>query len=114
MSGMEEQELTNLVRVWENCYKGSMKSEAMRTLTISLTPKQAARLQDAVDSGGYASNSEIVREALRMWEHREELRVLELAQLKRAYDEGMASGEGQEVDRSAFLSALKAERSKRG
>ncbi|WFP75362.1 type II toxin-antitoxin system ParD family antitoxin [Mesorhizobium sp. WSM4906] len=91
-----------------------MKSQTMRTLTISLTPKQAARLQDAVDSGGYASNSEIVREALRLWEHREELRALELAQLKQAYEEGMASGEGQEVDRAAFLRALKAERAGRG
>lgn len=91
-----------------------MKSQAMRTLTISLTPKQAARLQDAVDSGDYASNSEVVREALRLWEHREDLRTLELAQLKQAYDEGMASGEGQEVDRTAFLRALKAERAGRG
>lgn len=55
-------------------------------------------------------NSEIVREALRLWEHREELRELELARLKRAYDEGIASGEGQEIDRRAFLRALKAER----
>ncbi|CAN7374170.1 ribbon-helix-helix domain-containing protein [Mesorhizobium caraganae] len=86
----------------------------MRTLTVSLTPKQAARLQDAVDGGGYASNSEIVREALRLWEQREELRTLELERLKRAYDEGMASGDGQDVDRAAFLRALKAERAARG
>jgi antitoxin ParD1/3/4 len=91
-----------------------MKNQPMRTLTVSLTPKQAARLQDAVDGGNYASNSEVVREALRLWEQREELRVLELAHLKRAYDEGMASGEGQEVDRTAFLRALKAERAARG
>lgn len=86
----------------------------MRTLTVSLTPRQAARLQDAVDGGGYASNSEIVREALRLWEQREELRTLELERLKRAYDEGMASGDGQDVDRAAFLRALKAERAARG
>ncbi|TGT61339.1 type II toxin-antitoxin system ParD family antitoxin [Mesorhizobium sp. M00.F.Ca.ET.170.01.1.1] len=91
-----------------------MKSQAMRTLTISLTPKQAARLQEAVDGGGYASNSEIVREALRLWEYREELRALELAQLRQAYDEGIASGEGQEIDRAAFLRALKAEHAERG
>jgi antitoxin ParD1/3/4 len=34
--------------------------------------------------------------------------------MKQAYDEGMASGEGQEVDRRAFLRALKAERTERG
>lgn len=66
----------------------------MRTLTVSLTPHQAAMMQAAVETGGYASNSEIVRDALRLWEQREEVRQLELARLKQAYEEGMASGEG--------------------
>jgi antitoxin ParD1/3/4 len=91
-----------------------MKAQPMRTLTVSLTPQQAARLQSVVDGGGYASNSEIVREALRLWEQREEIRALELEHLRRAYAEGMASGEGQEVDRTAFLRDLKAERRTRG
>ncbi|WP_200960666.1 type II toxin-antitoxin system ParD family antitoxin [Rhizobium sp. Root708] len=86
----------------------------MRTLTISLTPHQAARMQDAVDSGGYASNSEIVRDALRLWEQREEIRHLEIARLKRAYDEGIASGEGREVDADILLAELKAEKRSRG
>jgi antitoxin ParD1/3/4 len=86
----------------------------MRTLTISLTPQQAARIQSAVESGGYASNSEIIREALRLWEQREDIRALELENLKRAYAEGMASGEGRSVDRSAFLQALKTQRSAGG
>ncbi|BAT58101.1 hypothetical protein GJW-30_1_00616 [Variibacter gotjawalensis] len=64
----------------------------MRTLTISLTPQQVKRLQKAVDGGAYASNSEIVRDALRLWEHREELRTLETKRLKQAYQEGKASG----------------------
>ncbi|RVD51991.1 MAG: type II toxin-antitoxin system ParD family antitoxin [Mesorhizobium sp.] len=91
-----------------------MKTEPMRTLTISLTPQQAARLQSAVDAGGYASNSEVVREALRLWEQREELRALELDQLKRAYADGMASGRPVEVEPAEFLRSLKAERRARG
>ena len=91
-----------------------MKIGPMRTLTISLTPQQASRLQSAVDSGGYASNSEIVRDALRLWEQREELRALEIRRLKRAYDEGMASGPGREVEADALLGELKAERLARG
>ncbi|MBZ9739042.1 MULTISPECIES: type II toxin-antitoxin system ParD family antitoxin [unclassified Mesorhizobium] len=91
-----------------------MKTEPMRTLTISLTPQQAARLQRAVDAGGYASNSEVVREALRLWEQREELRVLELDQLKRAYADGMASGKPVDVEPAEFLRSLKAERRARG
>jgi len=85
----------------------------MRTLTVSLTPQQAARIQSAVESGGYASNSEIVRDALRLWEQREEIRALELAQLKRAYAEGKASGEPEEVDPATFLKDLRKERSGR-
>lgn len=69
-----------------------MKSDSMRPLTISLSPQQLARLSKAVESGAYASNSEVVRDALRLWEQREELRELEIARLKQAYEEGLASG----------------------
>lgn len=69
-----------------------MKTDAMRPLTISLSPQQLARLGEAVNSGAYASNSEVVREALRLWEQREQMRGLEIARLKQAYAEGMASG----------------------
>ncbi|KAA6475696.1 type II toxin-antitoxin system ParD family antitoxin [Agrobacterium rhizogenes] len=86
-----------------------MKTEPMKTLTISLSPQQVARLHGAVESGAYASNSEVVRDALRLWEQREEIRLLEINRLKRAYDEGMASGEGREVDAKTLLAELKAE-----
>lgn len=80
----------------------------MRTMTISLSPQQASRIQQAVETGAYASNSEVLREALRLWEQREEIRNLELARLKQAYAEGMASGEGSEATPEALLAAFKA------
>ncbi|MCA2370028.1 type II toxin-antitoxin system ParD family antitoxin [Agrobacterium genomosp. 3 str. CIP 111-78] len=86
----------------------------MRTLTVSLTPHQAAMMQGAVENGGYASNSEIVRDALRLWEQREEIRQMELARLKKAYDEGMVSGEGREISADTLLKELKAEARSRG
>jgi antitoxin ParD1/3/4 len=86
-----------------------MKPDAMRPLTISLSPQQLARIQQAVDSGGYASNSEVLREALRLWEQREELRQLEITRLRQAYEEGIASGPAREWDRTSLLAALKAE-----
>lgn len=91
-----------------------MKATNMRTLTVSLTPHQAAMMQGAVETGGYASNSEIVRDALRLWEQREEIRQMELARLKKAYDEGMASGEGREVSADTLLMELKAVARSRG
>lgn len=75
-----------------------MKADAMRPLTISLSPQQLARLNKAVESGAYATNSEVIRDALRLWEQREELREMELARLKRAYEEGLASGEPVDGD----------------
>lgn len=71
-------------------------------------------LENAVENGGYASNSEIVRDALRLWEQREDVRQMELARLKKAYDEGMASGEGRSVTADTLLAELKAEARKRG
>ena len=79
----------------------------MRTMTISLSPQQAARVQQAVETGAYASNSEVLRDALRLWEQREELRGLELAKLKQAYTEGLASGEGKEVTAESLLASFK-------
>ena len=86
-----------------------MKTEPMKTLTVSLSPQQVAQLHEAVASGSYASNSEVVRDALRLWEQRQELRKLEMERLKRAYDEGMASGEGRSVTADTLLAELKAE-----
>tara|TARA_R110002020_G_scaffold189446_3_gene388465 strand:- start:6049 stop:6318 length:270 start_codon:yes stop_codon:yes gene_type:complete len=87
-----------------------MKHEPMKTLTISLSQQQISRLQQAVASGSYASNSEVMRDALRLWEQRQELRELEINRLKRAYDDGMASGEGRSIDAGSLLTKLKAER----
>lgn len=56
----------------------------MRTLTVSLTPHQAEMMQNVLD------------------------------QLKTAYAEGMASGEGREVRATVLLAELKAEAQKRG
>lgn len=90
-----------------------MKAEPMRTLKISLTPRQAARLQNAVESGAYASNSEVVRDALGLWEQREDMHQLEVERLKRAYREGLKSGPGRVVDPQALLAELKEERRRR-
>lgn len=86
----------------------------MRTMTISLSPQQAARIQQAVETGDYASNSEVLRDALRLWEQREEIRGLEIAKLKRAYAEGMASGAAREVDADDLLASFKVRAATRG
>lgn len=91
-----------------------MKTEPMKTLTISLSPVQIARLNSAVETGNYASNSEVVREALRLWEQREEFRAIETARLKAAYENGMASGRARKIDAQTMLAELHAEFNQRG
>ena len=86
----------------------------MRTMTISLSPQQATRIQQAVETGDYASNSEVLRDALRLWEQREEIRALEIAKLKRAYADGMASGPARDIEADDLLASFKARAATRG
>ena len=43
------------------------KEGLMEKMSISVTSDQARLTGQAVDSGGYASSSEVIREALREW-----------------------------------------------
>lgn len=79
----------------------------MRTMTIFRSDKQARRIRRAAKTGAYAANSEALREALRLWEQREEVRALELERLKQAYEAGLASGPGREVEADALLAEFK-------
>ena len=56
----------------------------MPTLSIILSPEQAALVERAVASGDFTSPGEVVGEALRQWEAGR--------QIGRLWDEGLASG----------------------
>lgn len=71
-------------------------------VSIAVTPEMAAMLRRAVASGEYASSSEVVREALRDWKERRTLRNEAIAELRRLWDEGLASGEPVESE-DAFV-----------
>jgi antitoxin ParD1/3/4 len=49
-------------------------------------------LRDLVESGRYASASEVVRDGLRLVEEREEQRLIKLEALREAIREGVESG----------------------
>jgi antitoxin ParD1/3/4 len=59
-------------------------------LTITLPHEMAATVKDAVDTGDYASSSEVVRAALRDWKLKRALQLEELATLKADIDTGLA------------------------
>lgn len=68
-------------------------------LTITLPSEMAALVKSAVDGGDYASTSEVVREALRDWQIKAEIRRRKLDALRRDIDEGLADVEaGRVVD----------------
>jgi antitoxin ParD1/3/4 len=67
-------------------------------ISVSMTPQQADLLRDAVSSGAYASSSEVIREALRDWTAKWENRKGDIERLRRAWEEGKASGEPVAAD----------------
>jgi antitoxin ParD1/3/4 len=78
-------------------------------ISIALTAEMAAVVRQAVESGDYASNSEIVREALRDWKLKRALRQQGIEEMRHLWQEGLASG----PSRLADLAELKAEARRR-
>jgi antitoxin ParD1/3/4 len=59
-------------------------------LTVTMPPELAAVVRQAVETGDYASTSEVVRAALRDWKLKRALQIEELAALKADIDKGFA------------------------
>ena len=57
-----------------------------------------AFVRDLVESGRYASASEVVRAGLRLLEEAEEERAVKLAELRRLIQEGLDSGPSEYLD----------------
>jgi antitoxin ParD1/3/4 len=55
-------------------------------------------MREAVETGEYATTSEIVREAMRDWQAKRELRQEDIRLLRKKWDEGKASGKAEPVD----------------
>ena len=78
-------------------------------VSVALTPEMLAVVREAVESGEYASSSEVMREALRQWTQRRALEQKEAELLQRLWQEGLESGSGRFAD----MAALKAEARRR-
>lgn len=55
-------------------------------LSISLPTDMARMVRRQVEEGGYASNSEVIRDALRMWQQREQERGQRLDAIRASLD----------------------------
>jgi antitoxin ParD1/3/4 len=70
----------------------------IRKVSVALTSEQVISLRTAVDAGEYATTSEIVREALRDWQFKREMRQEDIRRLREAWDNGKASGPATPLD----------------
>ncbi|HEY1541404.1 MAG TPA: type II toxin-antitoxin system ParD family antitoxin [Xanthobacteraceae bacterium] len=67
-------------------------------ISVALTAEQLGALRSAVDSGEYATTSEIVREAVRDWQAKRQLREEDLKRLRQLWAQGKASGPARSLD----------------
>ena len=70
----------------------------VQKVSIALTGEQVGALKAAVETGEYATTSEIVREAIRDWQFKRELRQEDLKRLRQMWDEGNANGTAVPAD----------------
>lgn len=61
-------------------------------MNINLTPQLEEMVREKVASGLYTSASEVVREALRLMDEKDQLRLARLSQLREDIQEGLDSG----------------------
>jgi antitoxin ParD1/3/4 len=67
-------------------------------MKISLPQHLEEMVKGKVESGLYNSASEVMREALRLLEERDQLRELRLEELRREIQKGIDSGEATPLD----------------
>ena len=71
-------------------------------ISVALTAELAATVRQAVNSGDYASASEVVRDALRAWQLNRATDHELAEQLRRLWDEGLSSGPARPLDMAAI------------
>lgn len=81
-------------------------------VSVALTPELHELVQEAVAEGDYASASEVMREALRDWKERRERKREAIKELRRLWDEGIASGPGRHATIEEILAEARRRYSK--
>jgi len=75
-------------------------------MNVSLTPELEQLVQSKVQTGRYNSASEVVREALRLMEERDQVK----AEVRKKITEGMEElRQGKGIDGEAFFAQMEAE-----
>ena len=77
-------------------------------MNVSLTDELAGFVKSKVSTGRYTSASEVVREALRLMEQRDSQEAEKLQALRKAWQEGIDSGDAGELDFAALKQEARA------
>ena len=64
---------------------------SIEKISIALPPEMVSMVRDVVETGEYASSSEVVREALRDWSHKRLLQQNGVEELRRVWQEARAN-----------------------
>ncbi len=67
-------------------------------ITIALTQEIAKNVRAAVETGDYASTSEVVREALRDWQLKRTAQQEQITHLRHLWEAGIGSGSAGSFD----------------
>jgi antitoxin ParD1/3/4 len=76
------------------------------SLNVSLPPELESRVRQHVESGRYSSVSEVIREALRLFEAYQGIQAANLSALKADIDQGVADRDAGRV-REVSMSSIK-------
>lgn len=80
-------------------------------MNVNLTPQLDEMVRAKVDSGQYGSASEVVREALRLMQERDEVRQARLEALRRDIQQGLDSGASEAWNAGELKAAARARHS---
>ncbi len=83
------------------------------TLSISLTPQLENMIHAKIASGMYSSASEVVREALRLFEEYNQLRSKRLETLRADLEAGIKSGKGRKITADVVIKRARSKKSGR-
>lgn len=78
-------------------------------MTVVVPEPMAATIHAAIAAGDYASASEVVRDAMRLWNERRAFRAEELRLLRQAWDHGKASGVDGAFDMNAIITEARSD-----
>jgi len=75
-----------------------MQTDKAERITITLPPDMLATIKNKVRSGAYGSTSELIREAMRLWQKKEEEHQARLAHIRDRLTNSARSGEPVPLD----------------